>query len=360
MYEYYPDRNTGLDAMLDISKTIVNTSNYNSRIILDFDLQAVVDKIATNNYASGQASQFKYRLRLYTAEANEIPADYTLYGYPVSQSWNMGLGRFSNYPETTTGASWRYRLTSDDTTTKWKTGSYNTTTTASWTNTPGGGTWYTSSAASQSFSYTTSDISMDVTSIILPYINGTYSPSSFNGIIVKKSDTDEASATIFNSLKFFSKDTHTIYLPVLEALYDASVQSNALSIINTTLDYNIIPINLKPSYNETSTPIVRVSARPKYPEDTFSTTSGYLTRYKLPASSSYAIYSANTDDVFIDFSDYTKISSDSESSYFKLHLDSFQPERYYRLVVKVPYSGSTNPDEYIMHDDQWIFKVTRK
>lgn len=360
IYEYYPIRNTGLDAILDISKTTVDTDNYNSRILIDFDLQEIINKITTNNYANGSAAAFRYRLKLYVSEANEIPADYSLYCYAVSQSWNMGLGRFSNSPQTTTGVSWRYRLTEDDATTKWTTGSYNTNTTASWTTTAGGATWYTSSAASQSFSYTTSDVSMDITDVVLPYVNGTYSPSSFNGLIIKKSDSDESSTNIFNSLKFFSKDTHTIYLPVLEALYDASTQAGSLNTVNTTQDYSVIPVNLKPSYNETSTPIIRVSARPKYPEDTFATSSGYLTRYKLPASSSYAIYAANTDDVFLDFSDYTKVSSDAESSYFKLHLDSFQPERYYRLVLKVPYSGSTNLDEYNIHDEQWIFKVTRK
>ena len=63
------------------------------------------------------------------------------------------------------------------------------------------------------------------------------------------------------------------------------------------------------------------------------------------------------DDVVIGFSDYTKLSADSTSNYIKLHLDSFQPERYYKLLFKVPNSGSSSA--YQIYDNKWIFKVTR-
>ena len=93
------------------------------------------------------------------------------------------------------------------------------------------------------------------------------------------------------------------------------------------------------------------------PVDTFATQSGYLTRYKLPTGSQYAVYSAQSDDVVLEFSQFTKVSDDNTSNYIKLHLDSFQPERYYKLVLKVPNSGSNST--YQIHDNNWIFKVTR-
>ena len=37
VYERYPKENTGLDAMLEINKQIVGSTNYNSRILLNFD-----------------------------------------------------------------------------------------------------------------------------------------------------------------------------------------------------------------------------------------------------------------------------------------------------------------------------------
>lgn len=351
LYEYYPERNTGLDAMLEISKVIANTSSYNSRVLIDFDYSTISASIASLGY---NPNLFSYNLKLYVSDANEIPTDYTLYAYPLSSSWSMGVGRYGNLPETTNGVSWQYRNTADDATTTWKTGSFAAGSTGSWTTNPGGGNWYTASVASQSFSYTTSDVDMDVTSIIRQIQSGSI---SFNGFLIKKSDADESSANLFTSLKFFSKDTHTVYLPVLEAKYDESVSTGSLTLINTDDDINITAVNLKPEYSEASTPLVRFSARYRYPADAFTTSSVYLTRYRLPSGSQYSIRNAQSDDVVVDFSNYTKLSDDATSNYIKLHLDSFQPEKYYKILLKVPNSGSSTA--YQVYDEKWIFKVTR-
>lgn len=356
IYEQFPSRNTGLDAILDISKVIVatgsaNSGYYNSRILLDFDYTAISSSIVSLGY---NPNQFSYGLKLYVAEAKEIPIDYTLYAYPLSQSWSMGIGRNGNIPQTTDGASWYYRNTAADLSTAWATSSFNALVTGSWATTPGGGTWYTSSVASQSFSYTTSDINMDITSIVRGIQSGSF---TFSGLIIKKSDTDERSANIFNSLKFFSKDTHTIYLPVIEAKFDDSTSVGSLSLIDVEDDFNIILPNLQSSYAENSTPKIRISSRYRYPTPTFQTSSLFLTSYRLPTGSQYAIYNAHGDDVIIDYSNFTKISDDATGNFIKLHLDSFQPERYYRLTIRVPNSGSAS--SYQVFDKNWIFKVTR-
>ena len=356
IYERYPERNTGLDAILEISKVVVATGSalsgsYNSRILLNFDYTAISSSIVSLGY---NPNQFSYGLKLYVAEANEIPMDYTLYAYPVSQSWEMGIGRYGNSPETKAGVSWYYRNTADDISTSWATGSFGPTSTGSWSSTKGGGTWFTSSVASQSFSYITSDIDMDITSIVRGIQSGSY---TFNGVIIKKSDTDESNTNIFNSLKFFSKDTHTVYLPVIEARLDDSVSAGTLSAINVDDDINIVASNLKSTYAENSTPKIRISAGYRYPTPVFQTSSLFLTSYRLPSGSQYAIYSAHGDDVIVGFSDYTRLSDDATSNYVKLHLDSFQPERYYRMLIRVPNSGSTST--YQVYDQKWIFKVTR-
>ena len=351
LYELYPSKNTGLDAMLEISKTTVGSGSYNSRIVINFDYSAISQSIVN---LGQNPNLYKYHLKLYASEADQIPVDYNLYCYPIYGSWTMGVGRYSNYPETTDGVSWTYRNTANDITTTWETSSFPTNTTGSWATVQGGGVWYTSSVASQSFSYSTTDVDIDVTNIINKVQSGSI---SFQGFILKKSDVDENSTSLFNSLKFFSKDTHTIYLPVLEARYDDSINNGILPLIDTTQDYDIIPVNLKSIYNEKSSPLIRLSARYKYPPFTFSTSSEFLTRYKLPTGTQYAVYNASSDDVVIDFSEFTKISDDSTSNYVRLHLDSFQPERYYRLLLKVPDSGSINT--YQVFDEQWIFKVTR-
>ena len=59
--------------------------------------------------------------------------------------------------------------------------------------------------------------------------------------------------------------------------------------------------------------------------------------------------------MIIDFdTSYTKISADSNSSYFDVYMNTLQPERYYRLLVKTELN-----DNSIVIDNKNIFKVTR-
>ena len=99
----------------------------------------------------------------------------------------------------------------------------------------------------------------------------------------------------------------------------------------------------------------RVSARPKYPTRTYTTGSIYLTEYKLPENSHYGIKDEFSGEMIVDFDPiYTKISADDTSSYFNIYMDSFQPERHYRLLIKSVINGST-----VVYDNKNIFKVVR-
>jgi hypothetical protein len=89
---------------------------------------------------------------------------------------------------------------------------------------------------------------------------------------------------------------------------------------------------------------------------TFATSSAQLDVYRLPTGSQYAVYLAKSDDAIVNFSNYTKLSSDSNGSYFRLNLSSFQPEQYYRLLFKIPQSDGVSYDIY---DNNFIFKVER-
>lgn len=350
IYEQSPNKNTGLDAIIEVTKTIDGASSYSSRILLDFDYSSASASIASFGYTP---NLFNWKLKLFAAEARELPIEYTLYCYPLSQSWSMGVGRYGNLPETTTGVSWTYRQSAAATSTKWLTSSFAANSTGSWTTRAGGGVWFTASVASQSYSYTTADAEFDVTPIVRQIQSGSI---DFKGFIIKRSTEDEASLLDFGSIKFFSKETHTVFSPYLEATFDDSLSSSSLAEVNTNEDFNIIATTLQPVYKEQSAPIIRFSARPRYQMATFATSSVFLTRYKLPTNTQFAVYNAHSDDKFISFGDYTKLSHDNEGSYFRLPMDGLQPERYYRIVLKVPYSGSSF---YQIFDNNWIFKVER-
>lgn len=340
--------NTGLDAILDISKTIDNSGNAsNSRILLKFDISAISASIADSTITNP-----KFYLNLYATEADEIPVNYTLYAYPISQSWNMGTGRYGDSPQTENGVSWKYRNNSTNTSSAWLTASYAVNTTGSYTINAGGGTWFTNYMATQSFDYSTTDVRMDVTSIVNAWLSGSIVN---NGLLLKKSDSDEAGVNEFRSLKFFSRDTNTVYSPKLEVAWDDGVFiTGSLAAIDDIWNSVVYFTNNNEKYNQHSKVKFRIAARSKYPTRAFTTQSTYLTVDYLPSSSYYAVRSLESEDYVIPFSDYTKISCDAVSNYFNLWLDGLQPERYYKFVIKVEDGGLTR---YI--DEDFIFKVTR-
>ena len=146
---------------------------------------------------------------------------YTIYANAVSQSWTMGIGtKFDGI--TTEGISWKYR----DGVNLWQentiggTAVYTLGTTGSAN--AEGGTWYTASQASQSFNNDLDDLRMNVTNIVKLWISGSL-PN--NGFIVRHSLKNEENLNDYGMLKFFSKETNTIYEPRLEFVWDDSVFS---------------------------------------------------------------------------------------------------------------------------------------
>lgn len=350
IYERYPEMNTGIDGLLEISKYVDATSSYNSRILVKFDLSELTSQF-NNNILTQTAS---FYLKLTAANPSEIPTDYTLLAHPVSQSWNMGTGRYSTQITGSNGVSWKFRLNSTNTGSAWLTASFATGTTGSWTTTRGGGTWFTASAHSQSFSYETADIVMDVTSAVRTWIQATI-PNE--GFIIKKSVSDEAdSTTPFNALRFFSKESNTIYSPRLEMRYDDSVYQTSRSIVDYTDEVVVNLTNLQESYLDTAKVRINISARPKYPVRTYATSSNYLDLYQLNSSSFYSVRDAHTDNVVIPFDQInTKLSADNQGSYFTLNLNSLACERYYRVLIMTKVSST---EQYI-YDNNWIFKVVQ-
>jgi hypothetical protein len=357
IYENDPERNTGRDQVLELIKVGASgsvsgavTASYNSRILLDFDYTSISASIVSLGY---DPNDFDFGIKLFATEAEEIPIEYSLEAYPISGSWEMGVGRSAASPADTEGVSWYYRAGKIDLFNIWATSSYAAQATASWQVNPGGGNWYTSSAASQSFDYTTTDVDMDITAIVRQVQSGSI---DFNGIIIKKNEDAEQNLQKFKKFQFYSKETQTIYSPVIEARYDDSIITGSLSIVDTEEEFNIVCTNLRERYKEGARPKLTFAPRYRYPTAVYQTSSLFLDQYRLPSGSQYAVYYAHSDDSVIDFSNYTHLSHDNKGSYVKLHLDSFQPERYYRLLVKVPQEDGVN---YNIYDQNWIFKIER-
>ena len=350
IHEQYLNLNTGLDNVLDLRKDFVNGVPYNSRILIKFNTDEIL-ALVTQSIATD--TNTKYFLKLYSTEASEIPVDYSIYAHAVTGSWNMGTGRFTINPTASNGVTWLYRENDSNTQTQWATASYGVGITGSFTTNPGGGNWLLNPAyaASQSFSYTTADISMDVSSIVRAWVSGTIAN---DGFILKKGDADESGSNVFQSIKFFGKDTHTIYEPRLEIRFDDSLYHTSCSIVSYDDEVSIGLANQQSTYEASTKARINVTARPKYPPRTFTTGSDFMNYYQLPETSYYSVVDAHNNSVLIPFDDnYTKISADSRGSYFRLSFTAMQPERYYKILIKVRTADS---EEYV-YDRNWIFKV---
>ena len=324
IYLQQPTQNTGLDEILEVSKTYYGNLKDIARSLIKFDTNAISSSIV-----SGEITMSSAELILNECDVDEIPIDYTLYAYPVSQSWDMGIGtRFDNI--SVDGCSWETRTTEN-----WLGSGFATGTSGSFNGK--GGTWYTGSASSQSFSYQSNNIEMDVLTSLNSWISGSI-PNE--GWIIKHDSSLENNTTDYGQLKFFSKETNTIYQPKLRIGWDdSSFSTGSLSAL-TADDIHITFKRLKVRYKRGSKPTIRVFGREKYPLKTYTNEYSYTDVYYLPSTTYYQIKDIVTDEVVVPFNDdYTKVSCDSNGNYFKLNLSNFEYNRDYYIEIKVNRNG---------------------
>ena len=370
LYEAHSEQNTGIDEILELTKVASGSRSFelgldlgiqanttNTRIFLDFgsEITSIAQSItdgeipALSNSNATSASVF---LSLRATEASDLLRSYTIKAFPISESWDNGNGRFDNVPKTKVGCSWKFR--SGDalaqTGVPWNTGSAHSHQTSEGTTEPlGGGAWITGSTfeASQSFQNESPDVRINVTDIVKHW---TDSDTTNNGFIIKRPYSDEIDGEIRGSIKFFGRESHTIFVPRLEVVFDDASFSNTSSVItsNTYVPYFK---NIKSEYRSSEIARFRVGVRPEFPSKTFATSSFFLTDNVLPVSSSYEIIDSITNDVIIKdekiFSNSsTKISCDSDGNFFDIRMDSFMPERFYKikLTCKRSYDTQTFDD----------------
>ena len=364
--------NTGLDEILEIVKDVNSNGTVGnvSRILIDFDYtdisQSIVDGIIP--------STANFYLNLYDATSEEVEAEQYVYAYMVSGSaWKQGTGKLDHDPVTDDGASWRYR--DEENTTPWVTGSVLT----------DGGSWFTSSidgqyevSSSYQLTFDKKDLRIDVTDMVKNHI---YSSSAYpnRGFILKResisptdytfgytsgSDTtkDESSSDRLGNLKYFSRETHTIYPPKLEVVWDDSSWSTGSLDALSGDDLSRLKVyfkNLRQEYKEGSKVKFQVVGRELYPTTAFSSSAAELTVKYLPSASAYyQVKDADTEEVVIPYGTGSKISCDSTGNYFRLWMNGLQAERNYRFCIKVV-SGSGSDEEINYYDDNYEFRVVR-
>ena len=357
------------------NNVFVNTSTpIIKRSLLQFDLAAISKSIS-----NGEIEVPNFVLNLKVTEAKALPLTYTIYCYPLTKNWQMGYGTFAdggsdvgvnwaytNYPDL--GTAWYSPMDptfipTDDYLTIPSTSSF----------VRGGGVWYyalptssmdlpsgSSLMCTQSFDYyQSSDIKLDITPICKAWIGGGI-PN--NGIILMTSE--EVGSNPQNGyLHFFGKETNTIYTPYIDVQWDDSTYlsgsvliSSSMAPVTSSVGVSVSIKNLKKEYKSGTISRFDVYARDLYPKKTFSRLQTvYLDTKYLPASSYYAIKDNESDEMVINFDDYTKISLDDVGNFFMLDTTGIAQERFYRILIKCEFDDN----EVVIYDDGAVFKITR-
>lgn len=355
LYSKYPAQNTGLDEILEVAvKNSDNPANslvagISSTLLYD-DIRRSVIKFSDSDLATIKkycTGSWNASLKLYLANAENLNTTYSLEIRQVSQSWDMGTGKFSDSPETRNGVCWYSTSSYYTSASSWEVSS------SQYFMTPGGGSWTGSYFGSQSFDYTSpKDVNANITRIVDSWFSG----SQNNGVIVKLPIAFESSSTSYLGLSFFSVDTHTIYPPTLEMKWDDSTYTGSLSEISDSNFVVTIGNNQGKYKTETDMVRFRINARDKYPARAFITSSVYLNNKRLPQTTYWAIQDLKTADMVVDFdTNYTKVSYDQNGSFANIYMKGLEVERYYKFLVKTTLSTG----ETIDVDNDCIFKIVK-
>ena len=352
IYLQQPEQNTGRDEILEVGKLYYGSTIDVARTLIKFDTTQISQSISES---VGTGSYYVF-LNLKSANSEEIPLEYTIYANAVSQSWNMGTGtKFDNI--TSNGVSWYYKNGTD----KWMDYTVTPNSYVSGSDTGsilngGGGTWYLSGSTYQSFSNEPDDIRMDVTNVVKLWISGSNRLPN-NGFILHHhtSASLDADENDYGLLKFFSKETSTIYEPKLELVWDDSTTiTGSLAPVTGSAEegYKVVFTNLKTKYQKDSLIKLRVKGRDMFPLKTFGTTYELDQNKYLPTTTYYQLEDYVTGEVIFPFGTYTKISCDSTSNYFNMNFNTLPANRAYIIKLKIVEGGIST-----LIDNKLIFEI---
>ena len=377
------EKNFGGDNNLVLKKDFDGTDGLNgvSRILLKFDLTEI-----SNSISSGGITNPSYYLRLYQKRTSELAPTFQINAYALSQSWEEGTGYTEQNPNSRNGVSWLRGNESFDNT-NWLVGGMDSIEIGldsasksidalhlhldTGSRSEGGGIWYDeggvnipggniAGVSSQSFSYQSADIEMEVGDVVNKWLDGT---RNNKGFILKWSGSQEDNADYGGDIEYFSMESDSVYSPALEVRWDnhqPCTGSNTGSLtqltVNGTVDNYLYMINLRNTYRENEIPKFRIGGRPRYQTKSTSFTKSSTSTLFIPEESgSYSIIDVLSGKTIIPFGDNSLFSCDSKSNYFKQDLKSFITNRMYRIILRL----QTDDNRKLIFDQDFDFKVIK-
>ena len=392
LYSNYDILNTGADEILEVASDFTPTKGpMAARSLLLFSNEDILVDFKTTN---------RYILNLRIVQSVELESNVELEAYPVSERWEAGKGRFSDTELLYPGASWLYKNENKDTWTTTTPVEYDT----------GGGSWYAKFYDNEldeestldfrfKFETMTSDVKIDITQLVSFW---NMSAIENNGIILKfKDDVSKRCGNV----KFFSSNTNTIYRPYIEVggydykfepyiittttknseLLSGSLDSGSLdsgsldsgsldsgSLEESTTDnteqtkslesgvmelknkdLHIFIENIKESYSHDGIEKLVVGVRELNPKKNFSNRMRYTGRNITSLDMFFSVLDAETEEIVIDFSEFTKISCDTNGHYFNFDFSCLSRGRLYKFILKLEYEGIRKK-----YDNKLAFMIT--
>lgn len=304
------ENNFGKDELLEIGRVVSSSAVYPKRALISFDISEISSSMASGLINS--ASQFE--LVIFSNQGENMLQDgFYVDAYVISSSWYEGTGSVSDNNESGS-VSWISASTA-----VWDTE---------------GGDYLSSPTASQYFPTSSGDISMDVTTIISQSINDEYNNYGF---LLRL--RDESTLQNQDSKFLYSKDSYTIYDPVIYAKWnDVSTTASVSDSTNGT-EYSITLKDAKDVYSIQELVYCELHTRLLDPTLTFDTSVGSLSSIPL-TNLAWSIVDSETKETVIPFSPYTSCSYDDSKNYWNIDMGVLQPNRTYELKLQHSFSNS--------------------
>ena len=341
-----------------------------SRILLQYNIPFNLENY--QNFA-----HLKFYLELKITQSEELTDTTKISAYPISDYWQEGIGIGLDADPVYQPVNWTYKTDTE----MWE------------SEDSGGGSYYTHIercgedkvpiSCTYTFSQKTSDVNLDVTSIVKCWMLGDI-PN--NGFLIKFAQEGRTERN--QSIKFYSGDTNTIYSPRLRAAYfdyvseqNESAQIDNSGSLSGTLQQLNIPSNSntdtesdlgwervvvgscetiseeptiinKPTPSVTGDIVAKIktirkkyfnneqikfnlSVRSKNPIKTFSNKATYSGSNLSDVDMFYSVRDAETQEVVIGFDEYSRISNNSKGHFFVLDFSGLHVGRYYKFRLLV-------------------------
>lgn len=313
-----------------------------SRILMEFMVNEAEALLEGHSLVSAT-------LNLKYAHGENLPSVYGIDVTQIHSEWTEGEGHIWDMPGFVDGASWTFPkgVYSED---RWNGG------TVDGQEYPIKSTYYTGYQKNR-------DIRLDVTEWVYGWL--TNPDEQGLGFLIGLSNEKLAMDRQFR-LCFYSSETHTVYAPYLELIYDDSVRDlsgcccdchPAPVIPVADVSKSIINVkNLKESYYLGDKVRIDLSVCPEYPKRVFTTSSLYADTQECLLSTYWGIRDEYTGEMWVPFDDVgTRLSYDDRGNFFILDTDLLEPERFYRLLFEVDMGNGVRK----IYDSKNIFRVTR-